>query len=261
MQTLTRSGAGVLVAGADAADPGLPDRLRALLDARRFVVLRGALPRLEDAVALLSRFGPINHAETRKDGAVLVEAARDDEVFRSNHALPLHKDGILTGFDVLFVGIYCVDFREVSGGRTYVSDATMAVEDLPPEHLALLRERGVEGTAVDQTGYYRAEFQGAWHRVQAFKARPGRKPTLHLGLPHAPGEPESWRVRVPDVSAEVSEAVLRSLRTALLDPARTYFHAWEEGDLLLMDNYAVLHGREAFKGRLRRLANIQVLAS
>ena len=67
-------------------------------------------------------------------------------------------------------------------------------------------------------------------------------------------------MRVPGVDPALSDAVMASLRAALLHEECTYWHEWQEGDLLFMDNYAVLHGREAFEGRRRRLANIQVLA-
>ena len=139
---LTASGAGLLLEKEDASDPGFQDRVRALLDSHRFVVVRAAHARLQDAVETMRRFGPINEAKTRTEGAVLVEAKGDQEVFRSNAALPLHKDGLLTGFDVLLVGIYCVAFEDVRDGRTYVSDANLALRELPPEDLTLLRENG-----------------------------------------------------------------------------------------------------------------------
>ena len=259
METLTRSGAGVLVRPRALPHPAFTDELGALLARYRFVLVRGALPEQRDAVGLMSRFGPINNASTRSDGAVVVETRDDDEVFRSSAALPLHKDGLLTGFDITLVGIYCIDFKGITAGRTYVSDANRALERMPPEHVALLRENGIEGMPVDNTGYYKAAHM-LWHPAPAFRARPGEPPTLNLGLPHAPGEPESWRVRVAGVSEARSDEVMRSLRAALLDEDYTYFHDWQEGDLLVMDNYAVLHGREAFEGQKRRLANIQVLA-
>lgn len=261
MPPLTRSGAGVLLHPDDLAGRDPRPFLEEVLLASRFALLRGVVGDAKEAVAFLSAFGPINGAKTRRDGAVLVEDHADDEVFRSNEPLPLHKDGILTGFDVRLVGIFCADFVEVQGGRTYVSDATSALELIPAEDLDLLRGNGVEGMAVDTAGYYRSEYEEVWHPFPAFRAWPGREPTLSLGLPHAPGERESWRVRVAGVDAETNGRVLANLRAALLHDDVTYHHDWHEGDLLLMDNYAVLHGREGFTGTRRRLANIQVLAT
>ena len=261
MESLTASGAGVQIQPGALRHPAFTEELRRLLEEFRFVVLRGALSSVSDAVDLMGRFGPVNQADTRKDGAVVVDDAEPDEVFRSNNPLPLHKDGLLTGFDVLLVGIYCIDFAEVTGGRTYVSDANKALAHMPAAELQTLRTHGVEAQAVDQTGYYREELGTSWHRFPAFASLPGRAPSLSLGLPHAPGEPESWRVRVADVGPEESDRILRSLREALFGSEFTYYHDWQEGDLLVMDNYAVLHGREGFQARKRRLANIQTLSA
>lgn len=260
METLTPSGAGVLLEGADTRDPAFRAELARAVDTYRFAVVRGDLANVEDAVGLLGHFGPINEAETRTAGAVEVDERDDDEVFRSRNALPLHKDGILTGFDVWYVGIYCVDFRAITDGRTIVADATRALEAVPAEHLELLRRHGVEGMAVDATGYYTSEFEGTWYPVPAFRDRPGHAEGLNIGMPHAPEEPPSWRIRIPDIDAALSDEILFGLRATLLSERYAYAHAWREGDMLVLDNYAVLHGREAFEGERRLLANIQALA-
>jgi len=258
--SLTTSGAGVLLEGPDVRAPGFAESMRAVLAERRFAVLRGSLPTLEDAIAAMRRLGPLNEAQARREGALIIEAGPHEDVFRSCGALPLHMDGLLTGFDVSIVGIYCVQFRDVVGGRTSVSDVQVAAREVPAADLALLRERGLDGLAVDNTGHYRSEFASAWHHFPAFRTRPGQAARLCLGMPHAPGEKESWRVRVADVSPEESARVFASLRRVFLDPRYHYVHDWREGDLLLMDNDAVMHGREAFQASSRRLANIQVLA-
>src|SRR5262245_268819 len=258
--SLTQSGAGVLVEDPDVKAPGFPDRMRALLERHRFALLRGGLPTLQDAIDAMRRLGPLNEAQARREGALIIEAGADEEVFRSHGALPLHKDGLLTGFDVAIVGIYCVQFRDVVGGRTLVSDVHAALEEVPAADVELLRRQGLDGLAVDNTGHYRSDFASDWHHFPAFRTRPGNETRLSLGLPHAPGERESWRVRVAGVSPEESARVLGALRRAFLDERYLYVHDWREGDLLLMDNDVVMHGREAFEATSRRLANIQVLA-
>jgi len=260
---LIQSGAGVSIEASGGLGPAFVNELSELLNEFRFVVLKNGPKSLEDAVELMRQFGPINEAETRKQGAVMVEDKLEDEaeVFRSRFALPLHKDGVLTGFDVVTVGIYCAAFTEVEGGRTYVSDAMRALAEIPPEQVESLRSNGLEGMAVDSTGYYREEYEGVWHPFPAFKAKAGCEPTLNIGLPPEEGEPASWQVRVAGVEKEESDAILGSLRRWLLADEYTYFHDWKEGDLVLMDNYQVLHGREAWSGRARQLANIQVLSA
>jgi len=262
MKTLTPSGAGVMLERDVLDQPGSIATIQALLDEYRFLVIKQAFDHANDAVSFLAQFGPINEASTRTDGSVIVDDIKESkDVFRSDLALPLHKDGILTGFDVVLVGIYCVDFDQVTGGRTYVSDSERALTQVPKPDVELLRTNGIEGMAVDSGDYYREEYVAKWHHFPAFKAKAGRAPSLHLGLPHAPGEPESWRLRVAKVEQERSDEILLSLRNALLNDEFVYYHDWTAGDIILIDNYAALHGREAFKAQSRKLANIQVVDS
>ena len=51
-----------------------------------------------------------------------------------------------------------------------------------------------------------------------------------------------------------------TMRSVLMSEKYCYYHEWEEGDLLLLDNQRTLHGREAFRGE-RALANLQVRAA
>lgn len=259
MAPLTKSGAGLRIDDPGWADARTAVQIRQQLFDARFLVLRNMFTTLKQVHAFLRRLGPLNEAATRQRGVVVVDTSGKDEVFRSNAALPLHKDGILTGFDVAIVGIWCVEFDEVVGGRTLVADAASALPDLATEDRALLHAAGFEALAIDQSGYYRPELTGKWTRFPAFHARRGRTPTLHLGLPHVRGEPESWRVRIPGVPEAQSEQLFDRLREKLLDPRFVYWHDWQPGDLLLLDNYAVMHGRESFRARSRRLANLQVL--
>jgi alpha-ketoglutarate-dependent taurine dioxygenase len=261
MESLTASGMGKRLGRAERAILGDSTALSAELRTHGCLVIEQAFATMEEAVALLGTLGPINDAPTRRDGAVLVEARQNEEVFRSSAALPLHKDGILTGFDVTAVGIYCMAFASVKGGRTFVSDAVSALEVIDSEHMRLLQQYGMEARSVDRPGYYCEEFQDGWTWFPALRARPGESETLNIGLPHEPGERASWQVRVAGVPEAKSDEILCELKGALLREERVYYHAWECGDLLLMDNYRVMHGREAFCASRRVLANIQVLAT
>ena len=49
------------------------------------------------------------------------------------------------------------------------------------------------------------------------------------------------------VPEDERERFLADLRRALYDPHVCYAHAWRDGDLLLADNHALLHGRNPFR--------------
>ncbi|HVJ91140.1 MAG TPA: TauD/TfdA family dioxygenase, partial [Labilithrix sp.] len=69
----------------------------------------------------------------------------------------------------------------------------------------------------------------------------------------------SWLVRIPGIEEERSQEIFETLRSVLMSEKYCYYHDWNEGELLLLDNKRTLHGREAFQGQ-RALANIQVIS-
>ena len=258
MKPLIPSGAGRLLLPDGRATDELAAEAAQLVRDHLFVVIPGLTNELDEALSFLRKFGPLNEIEVRDKGVLTLDA-RDDEVLRSKDALPLHKDGLLTNVDARLVGIYCVDFQNVEGGRTYISDWTQAISGIPDAYLTILRENGFEGMAVDDTGYYQKE-SAKWHHFPAFIVNGDGEVCLHIGLPHKDGETEGWRVRIPGVPEELSDKILRTMIDVFEEKDHTYFHAWSEGDMLLFDNYKVLHGREAYRGGPRLLANIQVLS-
>jgi alpha-ketoglutarate-dependent taurine dioxygenase len=51
-----------------------------------------------------------------------------------------------------------------------------------------------------------------------------------------------------------------SLRKTLYNPHHLYAHAWQTGDVVIADNYTLLHGREAFtSGASRHLRRVHIL--
>lgn len=56
------------------------------------------------------------------------------------------------------------------------------------------------------------------------------------------------------------EALVESMRSRLYDPRYCYAHRWERGDIVLADNFSLLHGRRAFfGGGARHLMRAQIL--
>jgi alpha-ketoglutarate-dependent taurine dioxygenase len=54
----------------------------------------------------------------------------------------------------------------------------------------------------------------------------------------------------------------RSLREALYSPKNFYAHEWQEGDVVVADNFSLLHGRESFETKApRHLRRVHVLSN
>jgi hypothetical protein len=80
------------------------------------------------------------------------------------------------------------------------------------------------------------------------------------GVPEAAQQAQRFRERVGGEpmqctwgdGAEIPAEVMRSVRRAI--DAETVRFDWQRGDLLLLDNFRVGHGREPFAGERRLLA-------
>jgi alpha-ketoglutarate-dependent taurine dioxygenase len=58
--------------------------------------------------------------------------------------------------------------------------------------------------------------------------------------------------RFDGIGEDEVHALLASLRHALYDPRAHYAHRWQAGDVVLADNFTLLHGREGFVSRSPR---------
>lgn len=62
----------------------------------------------------------------------------------------------------------------------------------------------------------------------------------------------------PKNPSDVINKVIQEVQLLLSDiPRYAEFHNWQEGDLIIFDNYQVLHGRESFVGTDRELVHIR----
>jgi taurine dioxygenase len=104
-------------------------------------------------------------------------------------------------------------------------------------------------------------------RVREAEIPPGQPKAIHpLVLDHPDSGEKILYLsptntdRILDMSPEKSEALLQELFTYIKHPDNVYAHKWKKGDLLIFDNYAMMHGRKnydpQYKRQLRRLSMI-----
>jgi len=256
-KTLTPSGQGALVE--DRAFTSFSaDEIRALITERRWVAFRKHPVDGQAVLRHLRTLGNLVENDRRKDGILKLDGSKKEEgeVLLGEGFMPLHRDGALMGTNVALVGIYCVQHERVSGGRTFISDIESGLHEVPQDVQDLLRERGIEGKPVDS---YYLKSSDVWHPIAGFLEVEG-KSFLNVGFPYRAGEKASWVLRIPGVSDDKCATIFEDMRKIFMSEKYCYFHEWNEGEVLLLDNKRTLHGREAFEGR-RSLANIQVLGA
>lgn len=150
--------------------------------------------------------------------------------------------------------LYAVEIP-AAGGNTNFANMVLAYERLPAD----LKRRVDAGlmckhdASTNSAGERRAGFEGvddprevpgAVHPVARTHPETGRK-ALFLGRRR-----NAYLMGLP---LDESEALLDELWKAATDPALVWSQQWRVGDLLIWDNRAVIHHRDAFDATDRRL--------
>lgn len=233
-----------------------PDQLARWTEESRVLVLRG-FPLLEkDEFAEYCRqWGELL---TWDFGAVLDLVVKDNP---SNYLfapgdVPFHWDGAFTPTTPGFFLFQCLDAEPGAGGETVFCDTTQVYRHAPEE----IRSRWADVTVSYHTEKL-AHYGGEVTRPLLSTHPRSGLPTLRFAEP-LPAERflNPLDVRVDGVPEDEVPAFLDDLTERLHDPAFCYPHAWLPGDIVIADNHALVHGRNAFTGSPKRhLQRVQVI--
>jgi taurine dioxygenase len=141
-----------------------------------------------------------------------------------------------------------------AGGNTYFANMFVAYETLPADLKKKAEGRiAVHDGSTNSAGLLRKGYQkvtdvrqtvGANHPLVRTEPHTGRK-ALFLGR-----RPNAY---VVGLDVEESEALLDALWAHATKPQFTLCHRWEVGDLLMWNNLSVLHRRDPFDPKTRRI--------
>ncbi|MCP9944193.1 TauD/TfdA family dioxygenase [Streptomyces somaliensis] len=236
-----------------------PEAVRALVDEHRVVVLRRFRPweDKEGLVAYARRWGPILSWDFGEVLDLEVHADPKDYVFTPG-PVPYHWDGAFAERTPAHQIFQCVRApARGTGGRTTFCDTTMVLDALPAGTRA--RWEALRITyRKEKTAHY-----GGHITVPLVRSHPRTgTPVIRYAEPLAPGEFLSpLFLDVEGLPEGVgAEAFFTDIRERLYSPEVMYEHAWEDGDFVVTDNHALLHGRTAFtQGSPRHLRRVHVL--
>ena len=141
-----------------------------------------------------------------------------------------------------------------AGGNTYFANMFRAYETLPAElKKAVEGKVAVHDASRNSAGMLRKGYKevtdvretvGARHPLVRTEPKTGRK-ALFLGR-----RPNAY---VPGISVAESEALLDALWAHATQSRFTMCHQWQVGDLLMWNNLSVLHRRDPFDPKSRRI--------
>lgn len=213
----------------------------------------------EDFSSYCERWGEISIWPFGKVLELTEHESPEDHIFDNNY-VPLHWDGMYRPQVPEYQIFNCVQAPlPGQGGRTTFSNTILALENAPVEALSMWSQ---------VTGHYqrKMEFYESKSISPIITTHP-RKGFSVIRYNEPPDEVRGHFLNPPNleftgVSCEDLPAFHQSLKSALYSPTSFYAHAWVEGDLVIADNYTLLHGREAFLARSpRHLRRVHVLGN
>lgn len=237
------------------------DMLRELVWKERLIVLRGFRPfdSTDDFTAYCERWGEISIWPFGKVLELIERANPEDHIFDNNY-VPLHWDGMYRPQVPEFQIFRCVRAPALAqGGRTVFANTVSAIERASEETLELWRR--VTGRYQRKMEYYDSTSISPLldtHPLRGFQVlRYNEPPDMTRG--HFLNPP---LLNFTGIEPDEQETLHRSLKEALYAPESFYAHAWREGDVVIADNFSLLHGREGFTSQApRELQRVHVLSN
>jgi alpha-ketoglutarate-dependent taurine dioxygenase len=170
----------------------------------------------------------------------------------SNRGMPLHVDGVLNAGDpVRFIGLQC-QVAPTQGGETIIANGEAFFALAPQDLLDTLRSVEIQYHSR-VANYYKDGREEVSARVAPIKVDPVTgEETLHLALDDPEDEKRNYRASVAGWDAEESAELLERVDAVLRRPEVFYAHQWKVGELLILDNGRMLHGRAAFPEDVQR---------
>jgi alpha-ketoglutarate-dependent taurine dioxygenase len=232
--------------------------LRSLTQRHAVVLLRGFAPMTsEEMTGYAATWGPLL---AWNFGVVLNLVVHDDprNYLFTHGNVPFHWDGAFAEKVPSFQLFQCVKAPAAgSGGETLFAHTPSAWRRATADQ----QKRWSEVT-ITYTTEKVAHYGGVTtHPLVAKHPHTGER-TLRFAekLNDESVKLNPLELEIAGLPRTAQEGFLSELRSALYDEQVCYRHAWSDGDYLLADNHALLHGRNAFRaGSPRHLQRIHII--
>lgn len=243
-----------------------------LLASYGFVLLRGHRDGVGEFEAFTDRFGEVRPANLRTRSPRPFETGRGTQSVMPGHdRVPLHAESYFTPIcpDVLAFG--CVE-NTADGGRSVLCDGRALLACLTAEDRGVLERTSILWEHCAPVGEIEAQTQrSVTDFVEACRLRPSCTVTVQDGEVHLrysapavrhtrfPGEPALANNLIPIWAAGLLQSACPGLPTEVVQrmadqaEAMCVLHEWEPGDVVLIDNTRVMHGRTAFRSGTRKI--------
>jgi alpha-ketoglutarate-dependent taurine dioxygenase len=233
--------------------------LRRFFHQHHLVVLRGfhTFETAEVFADYCAQWGEISVWPFGKVLELIEQEQPADHIFDHSY-VPLHWDGMYRNQVPEIQIFHCVNAPQCDqGGRTTFSNTAIALERVPD----LIRDfwTGVTGHYQRNMEFYHSKTIAPILTKHPFRGFP----VIRYCEPSREGDETFINkplLAFEGVASHESIEFHHRLREALYAPENFYAHSWQKGDVVISDNYTLLHGREAFtSGAPRHLRRVHVL--
>lgn len=236
-------------------------RLRVLLDNHALVVLRGfdTFTQVDAFADYCANWGEVSLWPFGKVLELIEQDHPQDHIFDHSY-VPLHWDGMYRPQVPEYQIFHCVTAPlSGKGGRTTFSNTRLALEHLPEELKVLFNQ--VTGVYQRKMEFYHSRTISPIITQHPFKQfsviRYNEPPAIEQRDFINP--PDLEFIGIPHQELAFFHD---SLRQVLYDPRYFYAHAWQDSDVVIADNFSLLHGREAFVAKSpRHIQRVHILSN
>ncbi|MEV5975399.1 TauD/TfdA family dioxygenase [Streptomyces sp. NPDC052114] len=181
-----------------------------------------------------------------------------DNVQFTTRGMPLHVDAAFNeGPPVKYIGMQCVTAPD-GGGETLVAGADSFFAHAPEDLV-----EAMDGIVIEYrnriSGYYKERAEGDHPRVAPVQTDPetGRR-RIVVGLTDPDDPQRTHDALVVGRTERESADLMRRISDALHLPSVLYAHTWRVGEVMVLDNRRLVHGRAAFPGQPRKMVRLSV---
>ncbi|AEH32153.1 TauD/TfdA family dioxygenase [Vibrio anguillarum] len=234
--------------------------LRKLFIEHQLVLIRGfkAFEQAEQFAEYCEQWGEISIWPFGKVLDLIQKDQPKDHIFDSSY-MPLHWDGMFRPQVPEYQIFQCVQAPlPAQGGRTTFTHTTKALQNATEQQRSLWRK---------VTGHYQREMEFyCSHTISPIIAQHPylSHEVIRYAEPHFAERGELLNppnVTFSGIGSEQIAEFHRSLRDALYAPRHFYAHEWQNDDVVITDNFNLLHGRESFLSHTpRHIRRVQVLS-
>lgn len=182
----------------------------------------------------------------------------EDHIFDNNY-VPLHWDGMYRPQVPEYQIFHCVRAPlSGQGGRTTFTNTILALEHASPDQRDLWSK--VTGLYERKMEFYNSK------TVSPIITKHPYKSSSVIRYNEPPSDDKGHFVNPPDIeftglNKQELEFFHHSLSQALYAPTNFYAHEWQTGDVVIADNFSLLHGREGFVSKApRHIRRVHVLS-